>query len=343
MKIYAIVSIILTFFMLMFPVAAVSAGGIEKTQSTTEAVTNDTQEEKESEPSDSYENNSERTKASSDGVINVLRVSSGKVTAVNERDYIIGSVACEISPLSEKEAIKAQAVACYTYAKYKKENNSNTDGSDISDSSETCQGYMDNSELKKKWGGNYKTYYNKISACVDEVLGEYMTYKGKTIIAPYHAISPGKTEDASVIWGKSLGYLKSVSAPGDTLCGEYDSVVSLSKEEFKKRAEKLGSVNLSGNYSDWVGKSKTSSVGYVEEISIGGESFDGNQVRTAFSLRSPYFTVSHEDGNMVFHVKGYGHGLGMSQNSADYMARQGKTYDEILRHFYSGIKIEKER
>lgn len=341
MKIYAVLSVILTLFMLLFPVITVSiknTDNVDTIQSTSISQQETTNGREDSTEEETQNANSDKTGET----INVLRVNSGKVTSVSTRDYIIGAVASEISPLCEKEAIKAQAVACYTYAKYKKENGGNGSGSDISDSSETCQGYADKSELKEKWGGNYELYYKKISGCVDEVLGQYMTYKGKTIIAPYHAISPGKTEDASVVWKQDISYLKSASAPGDELCGEFDSVVTLSKDEFKKRAEKLGSVELTGDYTKWIGKSKTSSVGYVKEITIGGKSFDGAQVRTAFSLRSPYFTVSCKDGNIIFSVKGYGHGLGMSQYSADYMARQGKSYDEILKHFYKGIKIKSE-
>lgn len=335
MKIYAVLSAILTLFMLMFPVVTLSIKTTDNqdTIKSTSVIEQNNDESENSETQNAQNANSE----SKGETIDVLRVNSGKVSSVSTRDYIIGAVASEISPLSEKEAIKAQAVACYTYAKYKMENKS-----DISDSSETCQGYADKSELKEKWGGNFDLYYKKIAACVDEVPGQYMTYKGKTIIAPYHAISPGKTENASVVWKEDISYLKSVSAPGDELCGEFDSTVTLSKDEFKKRAEKLGSVDLTGDYTKWVGKSKTSAVGYVKEITIGKKTFDASAVRSAFSLRSPYFTVSCKNGNIVFSVKGYGHGLGMSQYSADYMARQGSSYDEILKHFYKGIKIKSE-
>lgn len=333
MKIYAVLSVILASFMLLFPVVTLSINTSTENSIQSTSTLSQNGEDSNDTSEDAQNANSSQT----DETINVLRVNSGKVTNVNTRDYIIGAVASEISPLSEKEAIKAQAVACYTYAKYKMEK-----GSDISDSSETCQGYADKKELKEKWGGNFDLYYEKIESCVDEVLGQYMTYKGKTIIAPYHAISPGKTENASVVWKEDISYLKSVSAPGDELCGEFDSTVTLSADEFKKRAEKLGSVDLSGDYTKWVGKIKTSKVGYVTEIAIGKKAFDASSVRSAFSLRSPYFTVSCKDGNIIFSVKGYGHGLGMSQYSADYMARQGSSYDEILKHFYKGIKIKKE-
>ena len=77
----------------------------------------------------------------------------------------------------------------------------------------------------------------------------------------------------------------------------------------------------------------------VNEIYVGENVVSAGDVASKLSLRSPYFTAEYKEGNYIFKVKGYGHGLGMSQYSADYMARQGSSYEEILRHFYSGIEI----
>ena len=63
-------------------------------------------------------------------------------------------------------------------------------------------------------------------------------------------------------------------------------------------------------------------------------------MRTALNLRSANFTVSYTDGNFTFTTLGYGHGVGLSQYGADYMARQGKTYKEILLHYYSGAALQ---
>ena len=42
---------------------------------------------------------------------------------------------------------------------------------------------------------------------------------------------------------------------------------------------------------------------------------------------------------MYIKTKGYGHGVGMSQYGANSMANKGSKYDEILKHYYSGVKI----
>ena len=69
----------------------------------------------------------------------------------------------------------------------------------------------------------------------------------------------------------------------------------------------------------------------VLSISIGGVTVKGTQVRSLFALRSAAFTVAAEDGNIVFHVTGYGHGVGMSQYGANTMAQQGKTYLDVYK------------
>lgn len=72
---------------------------------------------------------------------------------------------------------------------------------------------------------------------------------------------------------------------------------------------------------------------------MGGVSCTGKQLRTALGLRSACFTVEYKNGGFLFQVKGYGHGVGMSQYGADYMARQGSDWEDILRHYYTDVEI----
>ena len=64
------------------------------------------------------------------------------------------------------------------------------------------------------------------------------------------------------------------------------------------------------------------------------------EIREALSLRSACFTVKFAEDTFTFTVKGFGHGVGLSQYGADYMARQGADYKEILTHYYTGVTIE---
>lgn len=274
--------------------------------------------------------------------IRVLRVSSGKVEDVDMTEYIIGAVASEMPASFHEEALKAQAVACYTYAKWilKNADNSGNELSDISDSSSSHQGYLNKNDMKDRWGDKFDTYYNKLKSIVTEVEGQYLTYQGEPIIAVFHGISSGTTNSAKDVWGDDIPYLTSVSAPGDKLSADLDSSADFTKDEFKAIAEAEG-ISLSETEGEWISHIKTSESGYVIEAYLGDKKLSGSEMRNLFSLKSPNFTVKFEGENIVFSVKGKGHGVGMSQYSADFMARQGSDYKEILTHFYKDTVLER--
>lgn len=278
---------------------------------------------------------------SNTSTIKILRTSSGKIIEKELFEYVKGSVAAEMPPTYEKEALKAQAVACYTYALWLKNNSDSSvlNGADISDSPSNYQGFLDDDELKNKWGENFDEYMKAVTDAVNEVTGEYIEYNGEPIMACYHAISTGKTESAKNAWGTDIPYLQSVRADGDILSPDIDSSVTLTDDEFQKAASTLVGADLSSSSKKWLGKLTRTKNGYVKKAIIGQKEFAGSDVRSAFNLRSPAFTVKKTNSGFIFSVKGYGHLVGMSQYSADYMARQGSDYKDILLHFYSGTKI----
>ena len=79
----------------------------------------------------------------------------------------------------------------------------------------------------------------------------------------------------------------------------------------------------------------------MESISLCGTKLSGVEVRTALSLRSAAFSVVFENGAFQFTTHGYGHGVGMSQAGAIYLAEQGESYEDILSFFYPGTELKK--
>ena len=72
---------------------------------------------------------------------------------------------------------------------------------------------------------------------------------------------------------------------------------------------------------------------------MGGVPVTGAALRTLFSLRSASFTVTADAANVTFSVTGYGHGVGMSQYGANALAKEGKSFEEILKWYYTGIDV----
>ena len=261
-----------------------------------------------------------------------------KVLELSAKDYVFGVVAAEMPALYEVEALKAQAVAAYTFACYRKTENKNTKY-DITADAETAQCFITRQEAASRWGEKAEEYSKKIDDCIAAVQNEILTYENAPIFAAYHAISAGNTNSCCDVWGKDVPYLKSVASEGDKLADGYLSELKFTADEI---AEKLSSITTaSGEIQNYFTNINATDTGYVKEINFCGKKVTGSQISKLLGLRSGNFTVTYNEGVFNFTTKGYGHGVGMSQTGADYMAKQGCTYKEILQHYYSGAILQK--
>lgn len=288
-----------------------------------------------------------QTEENDDGAyISVMSSSTGKTEKIKLREYVIGSVAAEMPANYHTEALKAQAVASYTYAKKVSEQNEKYKESylgeaDITDSPDTHQGYIDEKRRREKWGDNFEEYEKKIEDAVDEVFGYFMTYNGDTALAVYHSNSAGRTQSAKTLWGTDIPYLTSVESPGDKLSPDYITAHEFTENEFRKAAKKCD-VNLDGDAQEWVGELTKADSGYVISVRLGSTEVSASKFREEFELKSCCFDIEYSDEKFTVTCRGYGHGAGMSQYGADYMARQGSTWREILKHYYTGIEFDAE-
>lgn len=271
------------------------------------------------------------------------------VINIKMRDYIIGAVSAEMPASYHIEALKAQAVACYTYAvktiEFQSLHPSETlKGASLSADSNVHQAFINTEQMKAKWKDNYDANLEKIASAVDAVSDEMIVYNNEPIMAVFHAISAGKTETAENIWGGSYPYLNAVSSDGDTHSSQFSTTSVLSEKQFSEIAGKIDGVKLGKDPTKWLGKPEMSDSGTVLSMEIGGKKLSGTQIRSYFNLRSASFTLTYstKNKNFTFTVHGFGHGVGMSQYGADYMARQGSTYIDILKHYYSEVEIIKQ-
>ncbi len=255
-------------------------------------------------------------------------------------EYVCGSVAAEMPLSYHEEALKAQAIACYTNALRLKKLSENDSTYHITDDSSIHQGYLNKEQREEKWGDDFTKYEAKLESVVKSVEDLAMYYDNEPCIAAFHAISSGKTESAENIWGEKVTYLTSVKSTGDNLSPQYSSVVAFEKEDFIKIANDLTESNNIKKLKNIIEIKEKSKSGTVMKVTLNKKSFTGEEIRKAFSLRSPVFTVTITEKMVTFNVTGYGHGVGMSQYGADFMARQGSSYEEIIKHYYKGVVIQ---
>ena len=133
----------------------------------------------------------------------LLDAETGSVTDIDTVDYICGVVAAEIGPNSSTEALKAQAVAAYTFACRRKAMRTK-EKFDVSSDPATDQAYLSKDTLKERWGDDFEQYYGGIYSAVTAVKGEILTYDGAPALTVYHDISGGKTAVAAKHVGNAL-------------------------------------------------------------------------------------------------------------------------------------------
>ena len=276
----------------------------------------------------------------------ILDTSTGRTMTVDEREFCCGALGYEMAPLYEKEALKAQCVACYTHfcrlrEKQRAKPDKELNGADFKADLSKNEYYLTDEAMRKKWGDYYQRSRENIDTAVDECFGEVLCDdKGALIDAAYFALSSGQTENAKDIFGFDSPYLRAVPSPFDLNAPDQISEVTVSAEELCAALKSIDKdFALPDNKDGRISEPDRTSSGSVIRLSIGGHEFTGAQIRTAFGLRSANFDAADNGDSFVFTVHGYGHGVGMSQYGANVLAKQGSDYKEILRHYYGDAAV----
>ena len=268
-----------------------------------------------------------------------LQTGDGSVAELTMDDYLWGVVAAEMPASFEPAALEAQACAARTYTVMLQSAPKHT-GADVCGNSTCCQAYVERDAALARWGLNAGSYEEKIRNAVANTDGLGVLYGGEPIQALFFSSAAGRTVDAIEVWGNAVDYLKSVDSPEGEEVPNYRSQVSLPAQDVKALTlAAYPGADLSGDPSGWFGEAHRNENGLVNSITLGGVTLTGRQVRSLFSLRSATFTVEWDGSCFVFSTVGYGHGVGMSQYGANAMAREGKTFREILAWYYTGAQV----
>ena len=276
------------------------------------------------------------------GTIKLLHKKTGEVEQVNVDDYLCNVVSAEMPADYEIEALKAQAVVARTYTIYKI-NNKKHENADICDDSTCCQAWVDKETRFSRWEESKReSNWEKIQKCIQETQGQIITYQNQPINAFFHANSGGKTELPVNVWGGTgLPYLQVVETAGEEGYKQYESEVELTQDELiEKLKTKYSDISIDFSNQEDLKILEYTDSGRVKTVKFGNHEISGVETRTLLGLKSTNFEISKENDKIKFTVKGYGHGVGMSQTGADAMAKQGKNYKEIINHFYSGVEMK---
>lgn len=275
--------------------------------------------------------------------IKLLHTESGEIEELPLDEYLYGVVSAEMPASYEIEALKAQAIVARTYLIYQIQNSvGKHEGADICDSYACCQAWISKEARFEKWAEDEReANWQKIVQAVDETAGKIITYEGQPINAFFHSNSGGITESSVNIWGGiEYPYLKAVETSGEDAYSQYSSEASFTKEELiNKIKETHPDIQIDWNEENAIQIQEYTDSGRVRTIKFGNISIAGTEARTILGLKSTNFSISYKDDKIIFSVIGNGHGVGMSQTGADSLAKQGSSFEEIIKHFYTGVEI----
>jgi len=264
----------------------------------------------------------------------VMRAQTEEIEDVPLETYVARVIASEMPAEFEMEALKAQGVAARTYIIDLLMHHGEETDAFISDQTDD-QVYSNDEELREKWGSDYTWKMDKLLEAVTATEGEVITYNQMTITPAYFSTSNGYTVNSEDYWENELPYLRKVESKWDE-----ESPSFLDQQTFTKgEIEQLLAISLPSTNEVPIQMTHTES-NRVDELIIANETFTGREVREKLGLKSSDFTIEQKSNHFVFNTKGFGHGIGMSQYGANGMAKEGKTYEEILSYYYQGVEVQ---
>lgn len=272
-------------------------------------------------------------------------------------EYLKGVVAAEMPATFAREALSAQFIVARTYAvrRMQKFSGPGKGGCPLNAEADICadpatgQAYMNQEQAKKQLGEAKAQAYWQVLGEIQAVTdGLVLLYQGELIDPLYHSVSGTYTADAGDYFNQALPYLKSVDDHWGATSPRLKESRRFSAEALAKAlstpAKPLAVPVLAGSLQKGqvpVQVLTRSSAGRVTQVKVGDKTLTGREFRERLGLRSTNFTVSLENGEVVVNTTGYGHGVGMSQYGANGMAQEGKTYQQILTHYYQGVTISR--
>ncbi len=265
------------------------------------------------------------------------------VLTVPVKEYIIGAIAAEMPLTYPIEALKAQAVAAYSYAAARAENRDSGDSpmnSDFTANPSKYEGFLTENELQNIWGNSYEENYSFLSDIVDEVAAVTLTYEDETALSCYFPLSNGNTLPSSSVFGVDLPYLISVDSPYDVESIEFEQKITFTTQQiFDVLTSNFVDTKLGEDPTEWFSNPNFDGYDHMTDITAGGVIISGEELRASLGLRSTSMEIEYADNVFIFTTKGIGHGVGMSQFGAKRMAENGYTYDVILQYYYPGTKL----
>ncbi|MDO5383043.1 MAG: SpoIID/LytB domain-containing protein [Eubacteriales bacterium] len=255
--------------------------------------------------------------------------------SVSVEKFITMVMAARFDISREVEVLKAESIMIRTDILRIMGDNLTIDSKDLG------MEYYTTSIMRSKWKDDFNDNYELIKDCTSSTYGLAIKYQGKFIDARYTEVSGGTTLSGNDVLGEGHEYMIPVECEKDKESTDYVAVKTISNKEFAAAFEKNfdGLTMDKSNLENQVQIAARSTEGYVQKIQVGNVVMTGNTFAQILGINSPNFKLSFMDSGVKVNTVGVGEGMGMSMYTADYMAKNGAGYEEILKTFYNDISI----
>ena len=235
-------------------------------------------------------------------------------------DYLVGVLRAEVGGLYDPEFLKSMAIISRTYTLRNLGKNLDK-GFDLTDQVD-CQVYVGVNNWEKK-------IVDAVKATSNEVI---LDTSYQFIDALFHSNSGGLTSRASYVWSRDLEYCEEVEDSFSMFGKHYEWTYKIPKNEWHVYLMyKYDSIPDDYLINHEYDRRKFWKVGDSVLLMI--------DIRKHFRLKSALFNVIERGDSVVFEGRGYGHGVGMSQEGAYEMSLQGFSYEDIILHYYHNVQI----
>ena len=251
-----------------------------------------------------------------------------EILNLNLFDYLVGVVGAEMPASFPFEALKAQSIASRTFALSSLQENNEIN------TTLSSQSYKTNEELKQTWQNNYDTYYNKIKQAVEATNNLVITYDNQIIKSYYFAMSNGKTTSSLPVFNEELPYIESVESTFEEQNKSFQITTTFTYQNFCE------SLNISPCENITITDIQKDNTNRITSLKVNNNEYKGTIFRKLLNLRSTDFEIKLNPENIDITTKGYGHGVGMSQYGASYLANKGYNYEEIIKYYYKNVEIK---
>lgn len=245
--------------------------------------------------------------------------------------YLVGVLAAQIPVDYHLETLKAQAVLARTYYELHDMEKK------VIEVGDGTQQFLTEEQMKNLWGDKFEQNYRKLEQAVIDTYGKCFYYNGKLAEPYFHAVSCGNTRDGrKVLYSEEYVYLQQASCEMDLQADNYVTIKTFTREELQEIMEPFQCENPAQLFRII----QKDEAGYVTEIEVNGQRIHGEAFRAQMQLPSAHFQVEEWEDGVRFVCKGLGHGFGMSLYTANELAKDGESYEDILNYFFKYITIK---